>query len=89
MRIYTSIIGVVLVAGLLCAERSPADELPPQIPEEMPVLKLSLKDAIEAAMDKNPNVRLYKERIEAARGASRTQLGAVLPNLGGLQSTRI
>jgi outer membrane protein TolC len=49
----------------------------------MPVLKLSLKDAIEAALDKSPNVRLYKEHIEAARGASRTQLGALLPNLAG------
>jgi outer membrane protein TolC len=83
MRIYASVIWVVLVAGLLCAERSPAAESPPQIPQEMPVLKLSLKDAIEAALDKNPTVRLYKERIEAARGASRTQLGALLPNLAG------
>jgi outer membrane protein TolC len=74
---------VVLVAGLLCAERSPAAESPPQIPQEMPVLRLSLKDAIEAALDNNPNVQLYKERIEAARGASRTQLGALLPNLAG------
>ena len=81
MRIYANFMWVVLVAGLLCAERSPAAESPPQIPQEMPVLKLSLKDAIEAALDKNPNVRLYKERIEAARGASRTQLGALLPNL--------
>ena len=83
MRIYASVIWVFLVAGLLCAERSPAAESPPQIPQEMPVLKLSLKDAIEAALDKNPHVRLYKERIEAARGASRTQLGALLPNLAG------
>jgi len=83
MRIYASVMWVFLVAGLLCAERSPAAESPPQIPHEMPVLKLSLKDAIEAALDKNPNVRLYKERIEAARGASRTQLGALLPNLAG------
>jgi outer membrane protein len=82
MRIYASVMWVVLVACILFAERSPAAESPPQIPQEMPVLKLSLKDAIEAALDKNPNVRLYKERIEAARGVSRTQLGALLPNLG-------
>jgi outer membrane protein TolC len=74
---------VFLVAGLLWAARSPAAESPPQIPQEMPVLKLSLQDAIEAALDKSPQVRLYKERIEAARGASRTQLGALLPNLAG------
>ena len=82
MRIYASVIWIFLVASILFAERSPAAESPPQIPQEMPVLKLSLKDAIEAALDKNPNVRLYKERIEAARGVSRTQLGALLPNLG-------
>ena len=81
MRIYSSFMWIFLVAGLLCAERSPAAESLPQIPQELPVLKLSLKDAIEAALDKNPNVRLYKERIEAARGVSRTQLGALLPNL--------
>ena len=83
MRIYASVIWIFLVASILFAERSPAAESPPQIPQEMPVLKLSLKDAIEAALDKNPNVRLYKERIEAARGVSRTQLGALLPNLAG------
>ena len=83
MRIYASFMWTFLVAGLLCAERSPAAESPLQIQPEMPVLRLSLKDAIEAALDKNPNVRLYKERIEAARGASRTQLGALLPNLAG------
>jgi outer membrane protein TolC len=44
-------------------------------------LRLSLKEAMEAALDNNPDVRLYKERIEAARAASSTQLGALLPNL--------
>ena len=82
MRIHTSFMWVFFVASILFAERCPAAESPPQIPQEIPVLKLSLKDAIEAALDKNPNVRLYKERIEAARGVSRTQLGALLPNLG-------
>ena len=51
--------------------------------ESLPVLKLSLADAIEAALDKNPNVRVFRERIEAAQSASRTQLGALLPNLAG------
>jgi len=49
--------------------------------EAPPVLKLSLPDAIQAALDKNPNVRVFRERIEAARSATRTQLGALLPNL--------
>ena len=45
------------------------------------VLKLSLADAIQAALDNNPNVKYYRERIEAARSVSKTQLGALLPNL--------
>src|SRR5262245_35823342 len=81
MRISASILSVCLLVGFFWAERSPAAESSVQLPPELPVLKLSLKDAIEAALDKNPNVRLYKERIEAARGVSATQLGALLPNL--------
>ena len=81
MRIHVSVLGVFLVLGLFGGERSYAAEANSQIPQELPVLKLSLKDAIEAALDKNPNVRLYRERIQAALGASRTQLGALLPNL--------
>jgi outer membrane protein TolC len=69
------------VAGLLYAGHGAAAESRAVTPEELPVLRLSLKDAIEAALDKNPNVRLYKERIEAARGVTATQLGALLPNL--------
>lgn len=83
MKIYTGVMCLFLVVGLLCAAPSQAAEMPPSIPQELPVLRLSLKDAIEAAMDKSPQVRLYKERIEAARSASRTQLGALLPNLSG------
>jgi len=81
MRLYTGVTLAIFVAGLLCAGHSPAAESSAQPPQELPVLKLSLKDAIEAALDKNPNVRLYKERIEAARGVTVTQLGALLPNL--------
>ncbi|HKN86200.1 MAG TPA: TolC family protein [Nitrospiraceae bacterium] len=56
---------------------SPLDQtmLPPS------ELRLSLKDAMEAALDNNPDVRLYKEKIEAARAATSTQLGTLLPNL--------
>ena len=81
MRLYNGVMCVFFVAGLLSGGHSQAAEPPRQIQEELPALKLSLKDAIEAALDKNPNVRLYKERIEAARGVSITQLGALLPNV--------
>jgi outer membrane protein TolC len=81
MKIGVRVMWTFVVAGLLCAGHSQAAESSPAPLPELPVLKLSLKDAIEAALDKNPNVRLYKERIEAARGVATTQLGALLPNL--------
>jgi len=58
---------------------------PPPDPGVLPPseLRLSLREAMEAALDNNPDVRLYKERIEAARAASSTQFGALLPNLSG------
>jgi len=44
-------------------------------------LNLTLRGALAAAVENNPDVLLYKERIEAARGQVHTQLGAMLPNL--------
>ena len=43
-------------------------------------LNLTLRGALAAAVENNPAVLLYKERIEAARGQVQTQLGAMLPN---------
>jgi len=47
------------------------------------VLKLTLRGTLTAAVDNNPDVQLYKERIEAAQGQVQTQLGSLLPNLAG------
>ncbi len=44
-------------------------------------LDLTLRGALAAAVDNNPDVLLYKERIEAARGRVQAQLGTMLPNL--------
>ena len=48
-----------------------------------PELRLSLHDAIQAAIDNNANVRLLKERIVAAQSAASTSFGALLPNVSG------
>jgi len=45
------------------------------------VLNLTLRGTLTAAVDNNPDVQLYKERIEAAQGQVQTQLGSLLPNL--------
>jgi outer membrane protein TolC len=47
------------------------------------VLTLTLRGALTAVVDNNPDVQLYKERIEAAQGQVQTQLGSLLPNLAG------
>lgn len=44
-------------------------------------LQLTLKAALAAAVDHNPDVLLYKERIQEAKGQVQTQLGAMLPNV--------
>src|SRR4249920_35570 len=53
-----------------------------------PELRLSLHDAIQAAIDNNVNVRLLKERIAAAQSAANTSLGALLPNVSGYGTGR-
>ena len=47
----------------------------------LPPLTLTLRGALRAALNNNPDVQLYKERIEAAQGQVQTQLGALLLNL--------
>lgn len=73
-----------LVMGLGSPETAPAAEPAPELPE----LRLSLRDAVEAALDNNPNVRLFKERVLEAGGVARTRLGALLPNLSGQVNQR-
>lgn len=50
-------------------------------PSAFQALNLTLRGALAAAVDNNPDVLIYKERIEAARGQVQTQLGTMLPNL--------
>lgn len=45
-----------------------------------PTFSLTLREALSAVADNNPDVLLYKERIHEAKGQVQTQLGAMLPN---------
>lgn len=65
-------------------ERAWADERAPSVPE----LRLSLREAMDAAVDNNPTVRLMKERVRAAQAGADTSLGAMLPNLSGFVNGR-
>lgn len=72
----------VLAADLVWADASPGGSsggLSQPFPQQP--LQLTLKGALAAAVDNNPDVLLYKERIQEAKGQVRTQLGAMLPNV--------
>jgi outer membrane protein len=68
-----------VVMTLLTAGQAVADDPASAYPE----LRLSLHDAIQAAIDNNVNVRLLKERIASAQAQADTSLGAMLPNVAG------
>jgi len=53
----------------------------PEKPSPLPPLALSLRGALAAAVDNNPDVQLYKERVAAAEAQVRTQFGALMPNV--------
>lgn len=67
---------VVWADALTAGSSSGLSQILPQQP-----LQLTLKGALAAAVDNNPDVLLYKERIQEAKGQVRTQLGAMLPNV--------
>jgi len=48
-----------------------------------PTLRLSLREAMKAAVDQNPTVQLFKEQVTQAEHVADTRLGALLPNLSG------
>jgi outer membrane protein len=55
----------------------------PSTARDLPELRLSLREAMDAAVDQNPTVRLFNERITQAQDVANTQLGELLPNLSG------
>jgi outer membrane protein len=71
----------VLEPGLVQAGVSTGESGSPSPSQTLQPLALTLKGALAAAVDNNPDVLLYKERILEAQGHVRTQLGAMLPNL--------
>lgn len=74
-----SVLLLTLVATMSAAWA--ADEGNHSPSTSVPMLSLTLRGALTAAADNNPDVLLYKERIQEAKGQVQTQLGAMLPNL--------
>ena len=51
-----------------------------------PELRLSLRDAMKAAVNESPSVQLFQERITQAEDQAFTQFGALLPNVSATAS---
>lgn len=77
----TAFFWLVASGGRVVGAEEPSGARPPE-------LRLSLRDAIEAAIDNNVNVRLLKERIAAAQAQADANLGTLLPNVSGYLSGR-
>ncbi|MCP9452370.1 MAG: TolC family protein [Nitrospira sp.] len=85
-RIGVAVAGVIVCGlGASIGAVGMAEESVGNVPPE---LRLSLRDAIQAAVDNNVNVRLLKERIAAAQAQADASLGALLPNVSGYLSGR-
>lgn len=84
---WTFSLGVcVLATGIFVVDAASADASTKESVHSPPTLashplQLTLKKALATAIQNNPDVLLYKERIQEAQGHVRTQLGAMLPNL--------
>ncbi len=76
------------IAGAILLSLLPALSIAEEQFQVSPELRLSLHDAIQAAIDNNVSVRLLRERIAAAQAAADTSLGALLPNVGGFMNGR-
>src|SRR5687768_4286056 len=89
MKTSISRLGIACAALAIACYADTSRAASPLDPTMLPPseLRLTLKEAMEAALDNNPDVRLYKERIEAARAASSTQFGALMPNISGAAQT--
>ncbi|GJL54637.1 MAG: outer membrane protein [Nitrospirales bacterium] len=77
--IVVGIIGDVMNTTYASSDRHPSG----LASETRPELRLSLRDAMKAAVDQNPTVQIFKEQIAQAEHVADTRLGALLPNISG------
>lgn len=71
----------ILVSGTGSADSTSKESIPSLSAPTIHSLQLTLKEALSAAVQNNPDVLLYKERIQESQGQVQTQLGAMLPNV--------
>ncbi len=70
---------------MLCSFAQPCWSAPENLERQLslPILRLSLREAMSAAVEENPTVQLFQERITQAQDIANTQFGSLLPNLSG------
>ena len=76
--IFAGIVWLSGTATLAWAQDTQDETASRPIPLE---LRLSMRDAMQAAVDNNPTVQIFKERVTQAEEQAFTQRGALLPNL--------
>ena len=76
------VMGIVWLLGGASARAEGPPATDPTTGMPLTEVPMTLRDAIQMALGNNPNVQLFRERIEQARAATLTQLGALLPNMG-------
>ena len=72
---------LMLIGGML--NPALAIEGKAQRRDAIPELRLSLRTAMETAVEQNPTVQISRQRVRESKAASITQLGTMLPNLSG------
>jgi len=83
IRRFIFLSGLFLLSGIPTFALAQDDS--PSI-HKHPELRLSLRDAMKAAVDENPTVQLFRERVIQAEDQAFTQLGTLLPNISATAS---
>ena len=73
--------GMVCLSGMTTLSRAQDAQDAAASRQLLPELRLSMHDAMQAAVDNNPTVQIFKERVAQAQEQAFTQRGALLPNL--------
>jgi len=73
--------GSLFLVGALATSIFAAQSLKTEDPSSSPpTLPLSLREAMQAAVDQNPTVQLFREQVKESEAVAFTELGAMLPH---------
>ncbi len=76
------ITGLLLLEGMTLHSALGVQDKPKML-DKLPELRLTLREAMQAAIDENPTVQIFLEQVNESRAVAFTELGAMLPHLSG------